>query len=182
MLWSAIDSLGIYFWLDINLKEISFILLPWTFFGFFLPAIEERKAAKALLFTCHFSLTGIILFFCRFFGRRLAVLPSIELAPIFEHMNELYTISSWIFRGRKPRELTATLCPEHWITAFLLKFYQSHKNKKVQRDAIYRKMESSKLSQSKRNLKLTSIAKSTNSNIKKLRGNSLLLLSGCKSC
>ena len=38
-------------------------------------------------------------------------------------------------------------------------------SKKVQRDAIYRKMESSKLSQSKRNLKLTSIAKSANSNL-----------------
>ena len=38
-------------------------------------------------------------------------------------------------------------------------------SKKVQRDAIYRKMESSKLSQSKRNLKLTRIAKSTNSNL-----------------
>ena len=38
-------------------------------------------------------------------------------------------------------------------------------SKKVQRDAIYRKMQSSKLSQSKRNLKLTSIAKSTNSNL-----------------
>ena len=38
-------------------------------------------------------------------------------------------------------------------------------SKKVQRDAIYRKTESSKLSQSKRNLKLTSIAKSTNSNL-----------------
>ena len=35
----------------------------------------------------------------------------------------------------------------------------------VQRDAIYRKMESSELSQVKRNLKLTSIAKSTNSNL-----------------
>ena len=30
ILWSAVDSLGIYFWFDINLKEISFILLPWT--------------------------------------------------------------------------------------------------------------------------------------------------------
>ena len=38
-------------------------------------------------------------------------------------------------------------------------------SKKVQRDAIYRKMESSKLSQSKRNLKLTSIAKSANFNL-----------------
>ena len=38
-------------------------------------------------------------------------------------------------------------------------------SKRVQRDAIYRKMESSKLSQSKRNLKLTRIAKSTNSNL-----------------
>ena len=38
-------------------------------------------------------------------------------------------------------------------------------SKKVQRDAIYRKMESSKLSQSKRNLKLTRITKSTNSNL-----------------
>ena len=38
-------------------------------------------------------------------------------------------------------------------------------SKKVQRDAIYRKMASSKLSQSKRNLKLTSIAKSANSNL-----------------
>ena len=56
MLWSAVDSLGIYFWFDINLKEISFILLPWTFFGFFLPAMEERKAAKALPFAYHFSL------------------------------------------------------------------------------------------------------------------------------
>ena len=139
MLWSAVDSLGIYFWLDINLKEISFILPPWTFFGFFLPAMEEWKAAKALPFTCHFSLTGIILFFCRFFGRRLAVLPSIELAPIFEHMNELFTISSWIFRirRRKLRELTATLCPEHWITAFLLKFYQSHKFQKRFRESQF---------------------------------------------
>ena len=38
-------------------------------------------------------------------------------------------------------------------------------SEKVQRDAIYRKTESSKLSQSKRNLNLTSIAKSTNSNL-----------------
>ena len=38
-------------------------------------------------------------------------------------------------------------------------------SKKVQRDAIYRKMESSKLSQCKRNLKLTSMAKSTSSNL-----------------
>ena len=114
MLWSAVDSLGIYFWFDINLKEISFILLPWTFFGFFLPAMEERKAAKALSFACHFSQTGTIRFFYCFFGRRLAVLPSIELAPTFEHMNELFTISSWIFRGRKLRELTATPCPEHF--------------------------------------------------------------------
>ena len=38
-------------------------------------------------------------------------------------------------------------------------------SKKVQRDAIYRKMESSKLSQCKRNLKWTSIAKSANSNL-----------------
>ena len=81
MLWSAVDSLGIYFWFDINLKEISFILLPWTFFGFFLPAMEERKAAKALSFACHFSQTGTIRFFYCFFGRRFAVLPSIELAP-----------------------------------------------------------------------------------------------------
>ena len=29
-MWSAVDSLEIYFWFDINLKEISFILLPWT--------------------------------------------------------------------------------------------------------------------------------------------------------
>ena len=108
MLWSAVDSLGIYFWFDINLKEISFILLLWTFFGFFLPAMEERKAAKALSFAYHFSQTGTIRFFYCFFGRRPAVLPSIELAPIFEHMNELFTISSWIFLGRKLRELTAT--------------------------------------------------------------------------
>ena len=114
MLWSAVDSLGIYFWFDINLKEISFILLPWTFFGFFLPAMEERKAAKALSFSCHFSQTGTIRFFYCFFGRRLTVLPSIELAPIFEHMNELFTISSWIFLGRKLRELTATPCPENF--------------------------------------------------------------------
>ena len=38
-------------------------------------------------------------------------------------------------------------------------------SKKVQRDVIYRKMESSKLSQSKRNLKLTSIEKSANSSL-----------------
>ena len=36
---------------------------------------------------------------------------SIQLAPMFEHLNELFTISSWIFCERKPRELTATPCP-----------------------------------------------------------------------
>ena len=73
--------------------------------------MEERKAAKALPFACHFSLTGTVRFFSCFFGRRLAVVPSIQLAPIFEHLNELFTISSWIFCERKPRELTATPCP-----------------------------------------------------------------------
>ena len=49
---------------------------------------------------------------------------------------------------------------------FLLKILSIPQvSKKVQRDAIYRKMESSKLSQSKRNLKLTSIAKSANFNL-----------------
>ena len=38
-------------------------------------------------------------------------------------------------------------------------------SKRVQIDTIYRKMESSKLNQLKRNLKLTSIAKSTNSSL-----------------
>ena len=73
--------------------------------------MEKRKAAKALPFACHFSLTGTVRFFCCFFGRRLAVVPSTELAPMFEHLNKLFTISSWIFPERKPRELTATPCP-----------------------------------------------------------------------
>ena len=73
--------------------------------------MEERKAAKALPFACHFSLTGTVRFFCCFFGRRLAVVPSIELALIFQHLNELFTISSRIFHERKLRELTATPCP-----------------------------------------------------------------------
>ena len=81
------------------------------FSGSSLPAMEEPEAAKALPFACHFSLTGTVRFFCCFFGRRLAVVPSIELAPIFERLNELFTISSWIFRERKPRELTATPYP-----------------------------------------------------------------------
>ena len=37
--------------------------------------MEERKAAKALPFACHFSLTGTVCFFCCFFGRRLAYHP-----------------------------------------------------------------------------------------------------------
>ena len=51
--------------------------------------MEERKAAKALPFACQFSLTGTVRFFCCFFGRRLAVVPSTELALIFEHLNKL---------------------------------------------------------------------------------------------
>ena len=31
----------------------------------------------------------------------LLVVPSIELAPIYEHLNKLFTISSWIFPERK---------------------------------------------------------------------------------
>ena len=73
--------------------------------------MEKRKAAKALPFACHFILTGTVRFFCCFCGRRLAVVPSTELAPMFEHLNKLFTISSWIFPERKPRELTATPCP-----------------------------------------------------------------------
>ena len=73
--------------------------------------MEERKAAKALPFACHFSLTGTVRFFCCFFGRRLAVVPSIELALIFEHLNELFIISSCISRERTAGELTATPCP-----------------------------------------------------------------------
>ena len=29
-MWSAVDSLDLYFWFDVNLEEISFIILPWT--------------------------------------------------------------------------------------------------------------------------------------------------------
>ena len=45
------------------------------FSGSSLPAMEERKAAKALPFACHFSLTGTVRFFCCFFARRLAYHP-----------------------------------------------------------------------------------------------------------
>ena len=64
---------------------------------------RNGKLLKLCLLPTTFSLTGTVRFF--------AVVPSIELAPMFEHLNRLFTISSWIFPERKPRELTATPCP-----------------------------------------------------------------------
>ena len=72
---------------------------------------KNGKLLKLCLLPATFSLTGTVRFFCCFFGRRLAVVPSTELAPMFEHLNKLFTISSWIFPERKPRELTTTPCP-----------------------------------------------------------------------
>ena len=73
---------------------------------------KNGKLLKLCLLPATFSLTGTVRFFCCFFGRRLAVVPSTELAPMFEHLNKPFTISSWIFPERKPRELTATPCPD----------------------------------------------------------------------
>ena len=64
---------------------------------------RNGKLLKLCLLPTTFSLTGTVRFF--------AVVPSIELASMFEHLNRLFTISSWIFPERKPRELTATPCP-----------------------------------------------------------------------
>ena len=64
---------------------------------------RNGKLLKLCLLPTTFSLTGTVRFF--------AVVPSIELAPMFEHLNRLFTISSWIFPERKPRELTTTPCP-----------------------------------------------------------------------
>ena len=64
---------------------------------------RNGKLLKLCLLPTTFSLTGTVRFF--------AVVPSIELAPMFEHLNRLFTISSWIFPERKLRELTATPCP-----------------------------------------------------------------------
>ena len=64
---------------------------------------RSGKLLKLCLLPTTFSLTGTV--------RSFAVVPSIELAPMFEHLNRLFTISSWIFPERKPRELTATPCP-----------------------------------------------------------------------
>ena len=73
---------------------------------------KNGKLLKLYLLPATFSLTGTVRFFCCFFGRRLAVVPSTELAPMFEHLNKLFTISSRIFPERKPREFTATPCPD----------------------------------------------------------------------
>ena len=95
------------------------------------PAMEKRKATKALPFACHFSLTGTVRFFCCFFDRRLAVVPSIELAPISEHLNKLFTISAWIFPERImfKGKYTSVLLGQ---TGILCSFYLGHFLKCVQ--------------------------------------------------
>ena len=65
--------------------------------------MEKRKAAKALPFACHFSLTGTVRFFCCFFYRRLAVVPSIELAPISQSLNIWINFSQFL-RGSSLNE------------------------------------------------------------------------------
>ena len=80
-------------------------------FGFFITSDGETESCQSFTSGMSLCLTGTVRFFCCFFDRRLAVVPSIALAPISEHLNKLFTISSWIFPERKPRELTATPCP-----------------------------------------------------------------------